>query len=87
MRARFEPRLLPPRLTARHLGLSLADFEKLLPALREAGFPRPIAPIGNYDLLAVQSWIDNQSGSQSKMTSEIALEKMKEAIRLGAWGT
>ena len=87
MRARIEPRLLTPRLTARHLGLSLADFEKLLPALHIAGFPQPIAPIGNYDRLAVETWIDNQTSSQSNTTTEIALEKMKEAIRLGAWGT
>lgn len=87
MRARIDPRLLPPRLMARHLGLSLAEFEKLLPALKQAGFPQPIAPIGNYDLLAVQAWIDNQSGSQSKVSSEIMQEQMREAIRKGAWGT
>lgn len=87
MRAKIDPRLLPPRLMARHLGLSLADFEELLPALLKTGFPQPIAPIGNYDRLAVETWIDTQSGSQSKMASENAREKMKEAIRLGAWGT
>lgn len=56
------PRLVPPVKAARFLHLTLDEFTKLLPALHNAGFPRPCPVTGHYDLLAIGAWQDRRSG-------------------------
>ncbi len=61
MRFRVEPRCVPPRAAARRLGLTLAEFLKDLSALHSAGFPRPDAVTGHYDLQAIDLYIDRRN--------------------------
>jgi hypothetical protein len=63
-RIRFplQPRLIPPDKAARRLGLPLADFSKDLPALLLAGFPVACSVTGNYDLVAIDAWLDRRAG-------------------------
>jgi hypothetical protein len=56
-----DPRDVPPAKAARRLHLTLAEFERLLPRLVQRGFPRPDPDTRNYDLKAVDQWMDNRS--------------------------
>jgi hypothetical protein len=56
IRFRVEPRDVPPELAARRLGLTLAQFEALLPRLLSRGFPASDPDTGHYDLDAIDRW-------------------------------
>jgi len=62
IRFAVQPRLVPPLKAARFLHLTLAEFDRLLPALRAEGFPAPCRVTGHYDLLAIGAWQDRRSG-------------------------
>jgi hypothetical protein len=57
-----EPRDVPPELAARRLGIELAAFNGNLSALLARGFPEPDATTGNFDLKAIEVWMDRRSG-------------------------
>lgn len=58
MRFHVQPRCVPPQVAARHLGLTLAQFEGSLDALRDLGFPLPDPVTGNYDLEAIDRYVE-----------------------------
>ena len=58
MRFKVEPRDVPPEISARRLGMTLAQFQAKLPNLLARGFPPPDPDTGNFDLLAVDRWCD-----------------------------
>ena len=58
MRFRVEPRDVPQPIVARRLGLSNAEFAARYPNLRARGFPPPDPDTGNFDLHAVERWMD-----------------------------
>lgn len=58
MRYRVEPRDAPPEVAARRLGRTLAEFNSVLPRLRARGFPSPDPDTGNFDLVAIDRWMD-----------------------------
>ena len=62
VRFRVDPRDVPPVKAARLLGLTLPIFESTLPRLRSRGFPMPDPDTGNYDLKAIEAWMDWRSG-------------------------
>jgi hypothetical protein len=62
MRFHVSPRCAPAAIVARRLGLTEARFAEKEPLLRHAGFPSPDAITGNYDLFAVDAWLDRKSG-------------------------
>jgi hypothetical protein len=45
-------------MVARRLGLSDAEFAARYPSLRARGFPPPDPDTGNFDLHAVERWMD-----------------------------
>lgn len=47
---------VPPITAARRLGLSLDEFNRLLPGLLQAHFPAADPITGNYDLDAIDVW-------------------------------
>lgn len=61
VRYTVDPRDVPPIKAARRLHLTLSEFERVLPRLRQRGFPPPDPDTGNYDLKAVDQWMDNRS--------------------------
>lgn len=61
VRYMVDPRDVPPIKAARRLHLTLAEFEQVLPRLHQRGFPRPDPDTGNYDLKAVDQWMDSRS--------------------------
>jgi hypothetical protein len=61
MRFHVQPRCVPPAAAARRLGITLSQFEAELPALRERGFPLPDAVTGNYDLEAIDRYIERRN--------------------------
>ncbi len=62
VRFRVDPRDVPPVKAARLLGMTLTEFEATLPRLRLRAFPAPDPDTGNYDLKAVEAWMDRRSG-------------------------
>lgn len=61
VRYTVDPRDVPPIKAARRLHLTLSEFERILPRLLQRGFPRPDPDTGNYDLKAVDQWMDARS--------------------------
>lgn len=47
---------VPPVVAARRLGLSLEQFNAVLPGLMERRFPPADPNTGNYDLDAIDAW-------------------------------
>jgi hypothetical protein len=47
---------VPPSIVARLLGLSAADFERLLPELTHRNFPKPDPTTGHFCIEAVDRW-------------------------------
>jgi hypothetical protein len=60
VRFRVDPRGVPPAKAARRLGLTPAAFEAKAVELHARGFPRPDPTTGNYDLVAIDAWMDRQ---------------------------
>jgi hypothetical protein len=58
LRFKVEPRDVPPEISARRLGMTLAQFQAKLPSLLARGFPPPDPDTGNFDLHAVDRWCD-----------------------------
>jgi hypothetical protein len=56
-----DPRDVAPEKAARRLGLTLTEFERLKDELFERGFPKPDPTTGNYDLRAIDLWMDARS--------------------------
>jgi hypothetical protein len=61
VRFRVDPRGIPPAKAARRLGLTLALFDAKLAELYARDFPRPDPTTGNYDLVAIDAWMDRQA--------------------------
>jgi hypothetical protein len=47
---------VPSSMVARLLGITLADFERLLPQLYHRNFPQPDPSTGNFCIEAVDKW-------------------------------
>ena len=62
IRFRIDPRDVPPIKAARLLGVTLDEFEAALPRLRARAFPPPDPDTGNYDMKAIETWMDRRSG-------------------------
>jgi hypothetical protein len=85
MRFRIEPRDVPKHAVARLLGLSEAEFDVRYQNLIARGFPPPDPDTGNYDLYAVERWMDARhphlfGGSTSIMQARDASAVAKERI-------
>lgn len=59
---RIEPRDILPKEAAARLRLSEPDFLTVLPRLQQRGFPPPDPDTGNFDLKAIDVWMDDRSG-------------------------
>lgn len=77
-----QPRLVPAAKVARWLHLTADEFREALPALRNAGFPKPCPITGHYDLLALEAWQDRRSGlathsTRSADTDALIMERLQ----------
>lgn len=61
MRFHVQPRCVPPAVAARRIGISEKRFHQIADDLREHGFPVPDAVTGNYDLEAIDRYIDRRN--------------------------
>lgn len=55
-RFNIQPGDVPAHAAARRLGISEADFKRLLPSLIARGFPAPDETTGNFDIEAIDQW-------------------------------
>lgn len=62
MRFKVQPRCVPKTIAARRLGLTETRFTESEADLRQNGFPLPDAVTGNYDLVAIDAWLDRKAG-------------------------
>jgi hypothetical protein len=87
MRFHVKPRCVPPAIAARRLGLTPKAFNDKLPALRAAGFPNPEPVTGNYDLEAIDRYLERGNAElfasddlSEAITSEaVILERFRKA--------
>lgn len=84
VRFAVEPRDVPPAKAARRLHMTLAAFDEALPRLHARGFPRADPDTGNYDLKAIDAWMDRRSGLANLGEAQDASVGFEE--RLGAMG-
>jgi hypothetical protein len=75
------PRDVPPDKAARRLHLTFEQFELILPELIVRGFPRADPTTGNYDLAAIDRWMDKRSGLTASATPRDAADEF--AARFG----
>lgn len=68
IRFRVDPRLVPSEKAARRLGVSSGVFSAMLPTLLREGFPNPCNVTGNYDLVAIEAWLDRRAGLGGRET-------------------
>jgi len=61
MRYRIESRDVPPEEAACRLGIKPNIFADKLPNLFARGFPRPDPDTGNFDLQAIDRWMDSRN--------------------------
>lgn len=62
IRFHVQPRCVPPAVAARRIGVTEARFAIVVSALEEHGFPLPDPVTGNYDLEAIDRYIDRRNG-------------------------
>jgi hypothetical protein len=61
MRFHVQPRCVPPAVAAKRIGITENRFRQVAEDLREHGFPLPDAVTGNYDLEAIDRYIDRRN--------------------------
>lgn len=86
MRFRVQPRCVPKAVAARRLGITEAVFEDAEAKLRQSGFPGPDAVTGNYDLVAIDAWLDRKAGlaSAKPLTATNAADGFEDRLaRIG----
>lgn len=62
IRFHVQPRCVPPAVAARRLGVTEAHFREIAGELRQRGFPVADSVTGNYDLVAIDAWLDQRAG-------------------------
>jgi hypothetical protein len=60
IRFRVSPRDVPAEKAARRLHLTLCEFEQKKDELFGRGFPYPDPTTGMYDLVAIDTWMDQR---------------------------
>lgn len=83
IRHRVNPRCAPIEKAARLLGLTVAEFETVRPALEARSFPTPVPVINRWDLTAINKWLDDQidkSANSAKDASNVVKSRL-EALR------
>lgn len=84
MRFRVQPRCVPRDVAARRMGLSEARFADIEADLRRRGFPYPDDVTGNYDLVAIDAWLDRKAGLAKTAAARDASDGFEERLaRLG----
>lgn len=68
VRHKLAPRGISPAKAARYMGLTWADFHKVLPRLSARGYPRPDPDTGMYDLTAINRWMDVQHADNDNLS-------------------
>lgn len=85
LRYQVQPRMVSPDKAARRLGLTPAEFREKLPKLISIGMPQACPVTGNFDLAAIDAWLDRRSGlAKSKPVARDASDTFEERLaRLG----
>ncbi len=81
----IDPLLVPVEKVARRLGISTAGFAEMRADLEAAGFPKPDPIIGNYNLQAVDTWVNSRTGLTNANDPMSAHAAMLQAVRNRAW--
>jgi len=80
MRYRIESRDVPPEEAARRLGIKPNIFADKLPNLFARGFPRPDPDTGNYDLQAIDRWMDSRNPHLFGVAAEMGARDARTVV-------
>lgn len=75
IRYQITPRLVSHLKAARRLGMTQGAFQVKLRELIGAGFPRPCPITGNFDLKAIDQWIDLRTGVTSRQGADVVIRQ------------
>jgi hypothetical protein len=75
------PRDVPAAKAARRLHLTAGKFEEMKDELFRRGFPRPDPTTGNFDLVAIDRWMDERHGSPCADKARDARDVMAERLK------
>jgi hypothetical protein len=78
-RFKIEPRDAPPAVAAKVLGVDGDEFAACLPDLHARGLPYPDETTSNFDLRAIEVWMDRRSGL-GKVAAPIAKDAASVVI-------
>jgi hypothetical protein len=81
VRYRVDPRDVPREQAARRLGTALAHFDAIYPNLLARGFPPPDPDTGNFDLAAIDRWMDGRHAHLFGPNSEIQARDARTVVR------
>jgi hypothetical protein len=78
-----DPRDVAPDKAARRMGLTLGAFNLVKDQLYARGFPQPDPTTGNYDLRAIDVWMDQRSGiaPAAALTGEPAARNASDVFK------
>ena len=81
------PRTMPAVAAARRLGITEARFHEIEQSLFERGFPKPDKDTGNFDMKALDAWLDRQSlltdTTQARDATPDLIKERLESMRRG----
>jgi hypothetical protein len=80
MRFRIPPRDICREHAARRLGLSLAEFNKVLDRLLARGFPAPDPDTDRFDLVAIDRWCDARHAHLFGAGSELQARDARDVV-------
>lgn len=81
LRYQVQPRMVHPDKAARRLGLTPAEFREKQPMLLAKGMPSACDVTGNFDLDAINAWLDRRSGlAKSRPVARDASDVFEERL-------
>lgn len=75
------PRDVPATKAARRLHLTVREFEEMKDELFRRGFPRPDPTTGNFDLVAIDRWMNGRHSSTCADKARDARDVMAERLK------
>lgn len=80
-RTRVQPGDVHPAAAARRMGMTLIEFDAVLPRLLSRGFPAADRDTGMYDLDAIDAWRRKRNPQLFGLTGDAGLRNAKDVAR------
>lgn len=79
-RTHVQPGDVHPGAAARRMGMTITEFEAVLPRLVARGFPAADRDTGMYDLDAIDAWRRKRNPQLFGLTGDVGLRNAKDVV-------